>query len=84
MKTEDAFFVFLEATPKKVFMIFMGEHAYAKVSQKLFGQVRAYSGKNPSHPQKFACSYTYVSSQQHNILYNRGGQTAAREPHAVL
>jgi len=26
-----------------------------------FGQVWGTSGKNPSHPQKFACSYTYAS-----------------------
>jgi len=25
-----------------------------------FGQVWQNSGKNPSHPQKFACSYTYA------------------------
>ena len=28
-------------------------------SKKLFRQVWRNSGKNPSHPQKFACSYTY-------------------------
>jgi len=31
------------------------------VAQKVFGQVWGNSGKNPSHPQKIACSYTYVS-----------------------
>ena len=30
-----------------------------KVAQKYFGQVWGNSGKNPLHPQKFACSYTY-------------------------
>jgi len=30
-----------------------------KVAQKFFGQVWGNSDKNPSHPQKFACSNTY-------------------------
>jgi len=25
-----------------------------------FGQLRENLGKNPTHPQKFACCYTYV------------------------
>jgi len=40
-------------------MIFVGENLQAKGSQKLFGQVWGNSGKNPLHPQKFACSCTY-------------------------
>jgi len=32
-----------------------------KVVHNFFGQVWENLGKNPSHPQKFACSYTYVS-----------------------
>jgi len=35
------------------------EKIWATGAQKLFGQVWGNSGKNPSHPQKFACSYTY-------------------------
>jgi len=31
-----------------------------KVAKKFFGQVWGNSGNNPSHPQKCACSYTYV------------------------
>jgi len=30
-----------------------------KVAKNFFGQVWGNSGKNPSHPQKFSCSYTY-------------------------
>jgi len=37
----------------------VGENLQAKVVQKLFEQVWGKSGKNSSHPQKFACSYTY-------------------------
>ena len=55
MKT---FFFFGEATPKKVFMIFVTENLQAEVAQNLFGQVWGNSGKNPSHPPKFPCSYT--------------------------
>jgi len=29
-----------------------------KVAQNFFGQIWGISGKNPSHPQKFPCSYT--------------------------
>jgi len=29
-----------------------------KVAKHFYGQVWGNSGKNPSHPQKFACSYT--------------------------
>jgi len=46
---------------KKVFMILVGQNLQAKVAQNLFGQVWGYAGNNPSHPHKFACSYTYVS-----------------------
>jgi len=46
---------FLEVTPNKAFMIFVGESLLAKHSGKNPG----YSGKNPSHPQMFACCYTY-------------------------
>jgi len=35
------------------------EKIWATGAQKLFGQVWGNSGKNPSHPQTFACSYTY-------------------------
>jgi len=41
-------------------MFFVGESLWAKSTKKLFGQVWGNSGKNPSHLQKFACSYTYV------------------------
>ena len=41
-------------------MIFVGENLYAKIAQRLFGQVWGNSGKNPSHPQTFAFSYTYA------------------------
>ena len=37
-------------------------------AQKVFGQVWGKSGKIPSHPQKFVCSYTYifVPSEHHS------------------
>jgi len=37
-------------------MLFVGENLSAKGAHKLFGQVWGNSGKNLSHPQKFACS----------------------------
>jgi len=43
---------------KKVSMVFVGKYLQAKVAQKLVGQVCGNSDKNPSHPQKFSCSYT--------------------------
>ena len=45
---------------KQVFMFFVGENLWAK-GQKLFGKIWRNSGKNPAHPQNFACSYTYGS-----------------------
>jgi len=41
-----------------------------RVAQKLFGRVWGNSGKNLSHPQKFACSYTYSldSFKEANML----------------
>jgi len=36
-----------------------------KVVQNFFGTVRGNSGKNPSHPKKFACSYTYGRYDPH-------------------
>ena len=39
-----------------------------KVAQKRFGQVWVNSGKNPSHPQKFACSYTYAREYHHDVI----------------
>jgi len=39
-----------------------------KLHKKLFGQVWGNSGKNPSHPQKFACSYTYACGQNEAVL----------------
>jgi len=37
----------------------VGENVWAKGAQELFGQVWGNLGKNPSHPHKFVCSYTY-------------------------
>jgi len=37
----------LEATPKKIFMIFAGETLKAEVAEQLFGEVWENSGKNP-------------------------------------
>jgi len=42
-------------------MIYVGENLPSKVTQKHFVQVWGNSGKNPSHPQKFAFSYTYAT-----------------------
>jgi len=41
-------------------MIFVEENLQAKIAQQPFGQVWENSGKNPLHPQKFVCSYTYA------------------------
>jgi len=49
----------LEATPKTDLHVLCGRKSWAKAAQKLFRKVCGNSGKNPSHPQKFACSYTY-------------------------
>ena len=45
--------IFIEVTPQK---------RSAKVARQLFGQVWENLGGNPLHPQKCACSYTYVLS----------------------
>jgi len=42
----------LEVTPKTNLHVLCGRKLWAKGTQKLVG-------KNLSHPQKFACSYTY-------------------------
>jgi len=38
-----------------------GRKSVGKVAYKRFGKIWENSGKNPSHPQNFAYSYTYVS-----------------------
>ena len=43
-------------------MFFVGENLWAKNAQKLFGQVWGNSGKNTSHPSKFACPYTFLKN----------------------
>jgi len=49
--------LFLEFIPKEGLL----EKMFAqKVAQNFFGQVCGNSGQNPSHPRKFAFSYTYV------------------------
>ena len=54
------------------------EKIWKKKSHKLFEKVWENSGKNPSHPQKFACSYTCGSGQHwHNW---QGGKGARRPP----
>jgi len=55
---------FLDATPKNVFMIFVGENLQENFVKQLFRQVLGNSGKNTSHPQKCVCSYTYVQDYQ--------------------
>jgi len=50
---------FWRSNQKKVFIIFVGDNLSAKIAHKRFGQVWGNSDKIPSHPQKFACSYTY-------------------------
>jgi len=57
---------FLEVTPKKVLMMFVGENLLAKVAQ-LFGQVWGNSSKNLLHTQNFACPYTCVTN--HSFLW---------------
>jgi len=54
---------------------FFGNHTkkqYAKVGRKLFGHVWEHLGKNPLHPQKFACSYAcdslYALSSSHRDM----------------
>jgi len=45
----------------EVLMVCVAGGKYLHKWPKIFlGQVWENSGKNPSHPQKFACSYTYV------------------------
>jgi len=44
-----------------------------KIPDKLFRQVWGTSGKNPSHAQKFACSYSYV--QGWAKIYLQGGKS---------
>jgi len=51
--------LFLEVMPTKGLHDLCGRKFAGKVTQKPFGQVWENSGKNPSHPQTFACSSTY-------------------------
>jgi len=53
----------LEVTPK---IVVYGRKFVGKSHTKLFGQVWGTSGKNPSHAQKFACSYIYVQGLAKN------------------
>jgi len=52
---------FWRSHQKKVLMVFVGENLWTKGAQNFFGQVLGDSSKNPSHPQKLICSYTYVA-----------------------
>jgi len=45
----------------------MGENLLAKVTQN-FRQVWGTSGNNPSHAQKFSCSYAYVQGLAKNMF----------------
>jgi len=56
---------FFEVTPKKGF--FIGENLLAKVTQN-FRQIWGTLGNNPSHAQKFSCSYTYVQGLVKNMF----------------
>jgi len=49
---------FLEVIPKKDFHD-LCERKFGEKSHKNFSGHLGKSGKNPSHPKKFACSYTY-------------------------
>jgi len=40
-----------------------GHTKNAKAGRQHFGQVWEYLGKNPLHPQKFACCYTYGTDE---------------------
>jgi len=57
--------------PFLVFMSSFGLHGIFG-AQKVFGQVWGKSGKIPSHPQKFVCSYTYifVPSEHHSQVWS--------------
>ena len=43
-----------------IFLILWGRKFVGKSLIKTFRASLGTSGKNPSHPQKFACSYTYA------------------------
>jgi len=43
-----------------------------------FGQVWGISDKTPSHPQKFACSYTYASGRVISIVITEVGKYRMR------
>jgi len=49
----------LEVTPKTGLRVLCGRKFVGKRRTKAFRESCRNSGKNPSHPQKFACSYTY-------------------------
>ena len=44
-----------------------------------FGQVWGNLGKNPLHPQKFACSYTFVYDIKFGMLQVRENEIALRK-----
>jgi len=52
--------LFRGITPKTDLHVLCGKNVSEKGAQKLFGQVLGNSDKSRLHPQKFACSYTYV------------------------
>jgi len=60
--------LFLEFIPKKGFNDLCGRKFVGKVAHKLFGQAWEILGKNPSHPQKIAWSYTYGVNADLNTL----------------
>jgi len=52
------------ATPNNMESVFLEVTFFGII----FGQVFGNSGKNPSHLQKFACSYTYALTDLHKQL----------------
>ena len=62
---------FASTAPPLVTGLVTPQKRSAKVARQLFWQVWENLGKNPLHPQEFACSYTYVSKDQqwvNNVL----------------
>jgi len=55
---------FWKSSQKKMCMICV----VGNIRKKRFGQIWGNSGKNPSHPRKFACSYTHAARRTQIVI----------------
>jgi len=73
--------LFLKVTPK---IVVYRRKFVGKSHTKRFGQVWGTSGKNSSHAQKFACSYTYVQWLAKIVLHKGSKVTKLHFHHSKV